>query len=179
MTAATAAAAIIVVGAAAVARDGRHPTERIALDLVEEFEAADKLAPAPLHQTFGVIDGLPRSIFAHPPSRIIWRATIPPGARLRTSLQLMPAAWDRSTDGVVFRIGVSDGHGYTSLIDRLVDPMHVVDDRRAIPVDINLSPYAGREMQIVFNTATSTPGSPYDAGFDWALWGEPRLVLAR
>jgi len=179
MTAAAAAVAIIVVGAAAVARDGRRSTERIALDLVEEFAAADKLTRAPLHQAFGVTNSPPRSIFAHPPSRIIWKARIPAGARLRTSLQLLPEAWEKSTDGVFFRIGVSDGHRYTSLTDRHVDPLHRPDDRRPIPVDLDLSPYAGLEMQIVFNTATSAPGTPYDAAYDWALWGEPRIVLTR
>jgi hypothetical protein len=179
MTAAAAAAAIIVAGAVAVARDGRRPTETIVLDLVEEFPAADKLTRAPLHQAFRVTDGSPRSIFAHPPSRIIWKAKIPAGARLRTSLQLLPAAWDKSTDGVFFRIGVADGDRYTSLTERLVDPMRTPDDRRPIPVDIDLAPYAGREMQIVFNTATSAPGTAYDAAYDWALWGGPRIVLTR
>ncbi|MEO8260260.1 MAG: O-antigen ligase family protein [Acidobacteriota bacterium] len=179
MIAAAASLAIVVMAAVAAGREGRRSPERIAVDLVAEFEAADKLAPVPLHQAFGVVEGSQRAIFAHPPSRVIWKTTIPAGARLRTSLELMPAVWDKSTDGVVFRIGISDGHGYISLIDRLVDPMHVPDDRRAIPVEIDLTPYAGREMELFFNTATSTPGSPFDAGYDWALWGDPRIVLTR
>ena len=146
---------------------------------MEEFDAADKLAPGPLHQTFGVTDGSPRSIFAHPPSRIIWKVRIPAGARLRAFLQLLPEAWDKSTDGVFFQIGVSDGHRYTRLTDRLVDPMHAPGDRRPIPVDLDLSRYAGLEMQIVFNTAASAPGRPYDAAYDWAFWGEPRIVLTQ
>jgi O-antigen ligase len=179
LTAAAVAVAIIAVGAVAVAREGRRTNEPIALDLVEEFAFADKVAAAPLHETFSVNVRLPRSIFAHPPSRITWKARIPAGARLRAFMQLLPEAWDKSTDGVVFRIGVSDGHRYTSLTDRLVDPKHEPDDRRPIPVDLDLSSYAGLEMQIIFSTANSTPGRPSDATYDWALWGEPRIVLTR
>lgn len=173
-------AAAIATVAVVVTRDRARPTETIAVDLVEEFDAAVKRTQGPLHQTFAINnDGPGRAIFAHPPSEIVWKTRIPSAARLRAWLELTPPAWDRSTDGVVFRIGVAEGETYTGLMTEHVDPMHVPEDRRPRQVDIDLSGYAGREVEIIFATDASLPGRRFDPSYDWALWRAPRIVAAR
>jgi hypothetical protein len=177
-------AASIVMTVVAVRGAGRNGEASTAVDLVSEFDGAVKRSAGSVHQTFQLLDVIvnereKRAIFAHPISQITWKARIPANARLQTFLALVPTMWDLSTDGVVFRIGVSDGHGYTSLSSRQVDPRHAADDRRWIPVDLDLSPYAGREVDLIFNTDFSPPGSRPDPTADWALWGAPRIAVVK
>ena len=41
------------------------------------------------------------------------------------------------------------------------------------PVTLNLSPYRGKLVKLRF---TTTPGPNGDAGWDWAVWGEPKII---
>ena len=43
------------------------------------------------------------------------------------------------------------------------------------PVTLDLSPYQGRIVKLRF---TTTPGPNGDTGWDWAVWGEPKIVSA-
>ena len=178
------AAAAIVMTVVAVRGAGHNGEVVTAVDLVSEFDGALKRSAGPVHQTFQLLylsidRSWKRVIFAHPFSQITWKTRIPPNGRLHTFVALMPSMWDLSTDGVVFRIGVSDGHGYTSLSARQVDPKHAPDDRRWIPVDLDLSNYAGRDVDMIFNTDFSPPGSRPDPTADWAIWGEPQIVVVK
>jgi hypothetical protein len=80
---------------------------------------------------------------------------------------------------VVFRIGVSDGRTYYELLTRHVNPYDAPDDRRWIPVTVDLRPFAGKAVDIIFNTDPSPPGVPADGRNDLALWGEPTVAPAR
>jgi hypothetical protein len=160
----------------------RRTVDIASIDLVQAFDAAEKRTDrASLEQAFSVqevdIGGTTkRAIYAHPTSRIIWRLEIPDGAWLRTSLGLKPEVWDQEGDGVLFRIGVSDGRVYEELLNQLVDPIGNLDDRRWIPVVLDLSGYGGTEVEVIFNTNTGLPGTP-DSRYDWAVWGEPEIYV--
>jgi hypothetical protein len=103
---------------------------------------------------------------------------VPQGARLLTAVGLEQGAWDLSADGVVFGISLEQGAQRVDLLTRHVDPLHVPADRGWVPVDIDLSAYAGRTVSLVFRTEPSMPGLPANGGYDWAVWGAPRVVRA-
>ncbi len=150
------------------------------VDLVSGFSSAQKRSNLPVDRAFRVetvtIRGISkRCIFAEPTSRITWRVTPPPYGWLSTSLALEPAAWDAPGDGVLFRVGVSDGHTYEELLNQVVDPAHVPGDRRWVAVSVDLSAYAGRQVDLIFNTNASSPGKEADTRNDLAVWGQPEI----
>ena len=62
-------------------------------------------------------------------------------------------------DGVLFRIGISDGKGkYEEFLKQHVNPQRRPEDRRWIPVDLDLSAYANQKVEVIFNTNASLPG---------------------
>lgn len=160
----------------------------VAVDLLEQFPAAEKrVAPnlPSVDAAFQVIDvalagETRRAIYMAATSRLIYkRVLIPENAWLRVWLGLKEEAWTQSTDGVLFRFGVSDGRTYDELLKQHVDPMHNESDRRWIPVTVDLSQYAGQEVDLIFNTNASLPGRGDDATYDFAVWGSPEVILQR
>jgi hypothetical protein len=45
------------------------------------------------------------------------------------------------------------------------------------PLTVDLSSYAGEEVELVFNTRASLTGQPEDLRGDLALWGDPEIVI--
>lgn len=178
-----AAAAVVVVLAAFwfMRRSGEPPT---AVDLIDQFPAAEKRSAMPLAEAFSVTDVVidnqgKRAIYMHPNSRLIYRVNVPNDGWLRTALALKPEAWTQEGDGVLFRIGVSDGRKYDELLNQHVNPYGVQGDRRWIPVVVDLSAYSGESVELIFNTNGSQPGKGDDQRNDLAVWGEPQLYVGR
>lgn len=152
------------------------------LDLVEAFRAAEKRTPMDPAAAFSIdpqtIQGVTKpAIFAHPPSRIIYHdVKVPPHARLELFLGLKEEAWPRGTDGVYFRVGVAYGDVYKDLVARKIDPYHVAGDRGWVPIEIDMSEYAGKTIKVIFNTQESLPGLVPHGMYDFAVFGAPRLV---
>jgi hypothetical protein len=121
-----------------------------------------------------------QGIYMAPTSRLTFqRVAIPDNAWFRVWLGVKEEAWTQSTDGVLFRFGVSDGRTYDELLKQHVDPLHNTSDRRWIPVTVDLSAYAGQEVDLVFNTNSSLPGRGDDSRFDWSVWGAPEIFIQR
>lgn len=180
----TIAVIVLVVALVAVWFMRRRAEGPVAIDLVEQFAAADKRSPLPVDKAFSVIEltvngETRRGIYQHPTSRITWKLTIPDDAWLRTSLALKPEMWDKESDGVLFRIGISDGRRYEELLSQHVDPHNAAGDRRWLPVNLDLSAYARQEVSLIFNTNSSLPGRGDDSQNDWAVWGEPQIYVGR
>ena len=154
------------------------------LDLVEAFRGAEKRTPMDPAAAFSIdpqtIQGVTKpAIFAHPPSRIIYHdVKVPPHARLELFLGVKEEAWPKGTDGVYFRVGVSYGETYTDLVKRSLDPYRVAADRGWVPISIDLSEYAGKTVNVIFNTHESLPGLVPNGMYDFAVFGAPRLVVA-
>lgn len=156
----------------------------VAVDLVEAFRAAEKrtsLDPAAAFsmepQTIG--GETKPSVYAHPPSRIIYRdVKVPERGRLELFLGIKEEAWDKGTDGVYFRVGVSLGGTYHELTARSLDPYRNAGDRAWIPLSFDLSQFAGETVNVVFNTHPSAPGGPDNGMYDFAVFGAPRIVSA-
>ena len=81
-----------------------------------------------------------------------------------------------STDGAYFRITATQAGRSSELFARVVDPRHAAADQRWIPVQIDLSPFAGRALDLAFATEPSLPGRTPDPSYDFAIWGAPAIV---
>jgi hypothetical protein len=153
------------------------------IDLVEAFRAAEKLTPLDPSAAFAIdpqtIKGETKpAIYAHPPSRIVFHdIAVPAHARLELFLGLKEEAWPKETDGVYFRVGISQGAVYKDLVKRTVDPFRVAGDRGWVPISIDLAEYAGQTVNVIFNTHESPPGIVPNPLYDFAVFGAPRIVV--
>jgi hypothetical protein len=175
--------ALIVLGYMYVRR-GR--TGAVLVDLVDMYPSAEaRSSIAEKAIAFGVRDETlagetRKAIYMVPTSRLTFkRIDVPEGGWLRVWLGLREEAWTQSTDGALFRLGVSDGRSYDELLKQHVDPLHNTSDRRWIPVTIDLSAYAGQQVDIVLNTNSSLPGRGDDNRFDFCVWGQPEIYVQR
>jgi len=130
-----------------------------------------------------------RVIYAHAPTRLTFALSLPARARLSTAIALKPEAWQGGGDGVVFRIGIADERRYDPLFVRHVNPFANPDDRRFIPVMVDLSSYGGWQWSLFYRPWTTTwrivlatdagpPGSGNTA-WDWAVWADPMIEWTR
>lgn len=174
------AAVVLVVGFLLVfVVPGRRDTgDGPLVDLIALFPEAEKRTTmGSLTEAFAVIDVTlhgerRRAIFAHPTSRITWDVDVPADAVLRTEAGMRLESWTAPGDGATFRIGIGDGPTYREVYERLLDPYNRPEDRGWAAIEIDLAPYAGRRVRIVFNT---TPGPWDNAVRDAAVWGAPRI----
>ena len=166
---------LIIVGWWLFKRTSRGP----AIDLIATFESATK---KPAQGTFQVLDAdlngeRKHAIFTAPPTRIIWKVKIPDDGWIKTWVGMKPESWDKEGDGVLFRIGVSDGRTFEDLSTLHVDPYHNKGDRRWIQMFADVSQYSGEEVEVIFNTNNSMPNTPENRDNDTALFGDPQIVV--
>lgn len=170
---------LVLVATLFVVRRPTPPRPTGPVDLIERFPDAEKRTTmASLEDGFNIVDvtingELRRSIFAHPHSRIIWTIDVPERAVLHTAVALQPHVFALPGDGAQFRVGVSDDERYEELFKQTVNPGQQPEDRRWIPVSLDLSRWAGERVQLIFNT---DPGPSGNAVHDAAVWGSPRIV---
>jgi hypothetical protein len=108
-------------------------------------------------------------------SRLTWRAAVPDDGWLSVLVGMKPEAWTQEGDGVLFYVGVSDGRAYEQLFSQHVHPFANNGDRKWIQVMVDLSAYAGEEVDLIFNTRSGQPEKG-DIRADMALWGQPEIV---
>jgi hypothetical protein len=158
--------------------------EAVAIDLVAqaataEFRPAEKKATMFKIGPETIAGETKPSVYTHAASRLIYSdVTVPDNGRLRAFIAVSENAWTQdASDGVLFRFGVDDGR-YDELLNQQVDPRHNANDRGWLPVDIDLSAYAGQKVKLIFNTNTSVPGPgrPDNGSYDQAIWGEPAII---
>ena len=114
-------------------------------------------------------------LFMHPSSEVTYRIDVPHGAQLIFNIALVPSVWNPdSGDGVGFSVLLTDGATKDTLFYKYIDPKNNIEDRDWDSNQIDLSPWTGRTVMITFAT---DPGPNADNRFDWAVWGEPRIVL--
>ena len=166
---------LIIAGWWLFKRSNRGP----AIDLISSFDSATKKPAASVFQIVDMdLNGERKhAIFTEAPSRVTWKLKIPDDGWIKASLGMKPESWDKEGDGVLFRIGVSDGRTFEDLLTLHVDPFHNKADRRWIPIVVDVSQYAGEEVEVIFNTNNSMPGKGDDRQNDLALFGEPQIVI--
>jgi hypothetical protein len=99
--------------------------------------------------------------------------TVPDNGWLRVSLGILEQGWTMPGDGVLFSVGVSDGMAYDEMLSLTLNPFANASDRRWNDISLDLSPYAGETVDVIFNTRS---GPQDDRNGDFAAWGEPRVV---
>ena len=147
------------------------------IDLLTQFDQATKTGG-----DFTVIDAdlagdSKRAIAAPANGRLIFHVRVPEDGWLRVSLGMKPESWDKEGDGVYFFAGVSDGRAFDELFNQTLNPFKNPSERRWIPVAVDLSAYAGEDVDVIMNTRASGPGAAPDDRNDLPLWGAP--VIAR
>ena len=147
------------------------------VDLIEQLAGAMK---QPASATFPVKDvtingETHRAIEATPPTRITWKVRIPDDAWLRVHVGLKPESWASEGDGALFYVLITDGRSEEKLFEQYVNPFANTGERKWIPVMVDLSPYAGEEMSIAFNTRVGLPNRADDRN-DFAVWGAPEII---
>jgi hypothetical protein len=167
---------IILVAAAGWWVFRRGSAERV--DLLARFDSALKQPP---DAHYSVIDATlagdtKKAILAPPNGRLTFKVKVPEDGWLKFSLGMKPESWDKEGNGVYFFGGVSDGRAYEPLFEQTLNPFKNPSERRWIPVMLDLSAYAGEEMQIILNTRSSGGGQPPDDRNDLPLWGAPEIV---
>ncbi len=159
----------------------RPAGDRIAMDLIEQLPNAKDRRPNP--DVFQVTDATlagkrEHAILVKQPSRIKYNLTVPDEAWLKFSLGLTEESWTVQGDGVLFQIGVSSGPEYVELLNLVVNPYGNPSDRGWQPLVLDLSQFAGENVDLIFNTyASPPPNTERDRNGDNALWGAPRIVI--
>jgi len=162
-------------------RSSRTP---VALDLLSKIDTATKQTSVTAPDQWQMLDETiggetKKAIYVTPAVRLTFpKVLIPDDGWLRLAFGIRETAWEQCTDGVLFNVIVSDGRKADVLVEQLLDPMHNPNDRRWIPINLDLSPYAGQEVDIIFNTRAG-PGRSSDTRYDWALLGQPEIYLQR
>jgi hypothetical protein len=122
------------------------------------------------------IDGeLRDSIWMNSPAAIAFRNVhLGQSPVFLVSLAIHPHVWaETAGDGAVFQVEISDGAKASTVLTRLVNPIHVPADRRWNDVEVDLAAF---HNQMVTITIKSLPGPAGNDYADWCLWGNPRIV---
>src|SRR6185503_1841164 len=165
---------VIAIGAWFVLRKGGAE----GVDLLAHFDQAKKQGSG----AFTIVDATlgnetKKAIAAPANGRITFHVKVPDDGWLRVSLGLKPESWTIEGNGVYFYAGVSDGKSFEQLFNQTLNPFANASERRWVPVTVDLSAYAGEEINVIFNTLASGPGgAPTDDRGDMPLWGAPEVV---
>ncbi len=152
-----------------------------------DLMAADRYASAkkqPAPDVFSIADvtlnGDTRhaiAVQAVPGSRLTWKVRVPDDGWLELAVGLQPQAWTEEGNGVLFRAGVSDGRVYEDLFTLHLNPFANPGERKWVPVMVDLSSYAGEDVDVILNTNDGPPGQEGDHRNDLALWAAPKVVI--
>lgn len=149
------------------------------VDLLEEFARAKK---QPAESQLQIVDATlngetKRAIASDGPTRMTYRVRIPDDAWLRVDVGMKPEVWDKTNEGAYFFVIVSDGRTQDMLFSQHVHPFANPADRKWMPAFIDLSAYAGEEMDLIFNVRAGVGGKSGNYTNILALWGAPAIVI--
>ena len=77
-------------------------------------------------------------------------------------------------DGVQFDVYLRDGRATYRLYSEYIDPKNNPGDRRWFDASTPLDRWAGQTVTLTFATGVGPQGN---ADYDWAGWGNPRIIL--
>jgi hypothetical protein len=176
------AGGVVVAVALAWLAFGSRGDGQLAVDLLapEQFQNAQK-RPSP--ETFEIVDATiggqeKRAIQVKESSRLVYAFTVPENAELRVSPALLENAWTVEGDGVLFRVLIEANSVQDELLNLYLNPFANSGERGWHDIVLDLSDYAGENVQLFFNTNASPPSLPQrdDSNGDFAVWGAPRVV---
>ena len=155
----------------------------VAYYFVEQLNNAERSLPAPEGemveaQVWTIGNESQQVLFQHPAmagaSRISFPLHIEPGARLAFDAATAPDSWERPGDGASFTVFVDSGNGPQQVFSTYIDPKKDEFDRRWHSYTVDLNEFSGQDVLIIFETGSGPAG---DYRYDWAGWGEPRLLV--
>jgi hypothetical protein len=116
-------------------------------------------------------------LFQHPAfagsSHILYPVNVRSQEKLAFDVALAPESWVLEGDGVTFAVYIVADGITQQVFSAYIDPKHNESDRRWHTYVIDLGAYAGKQVNIIFETNVGPAG---DYRYDWAGWGEPRLM---
>ncbi len=146
------------------------------LDLRREYTNAELSTNSPdiIHYDIWEYEGENKLVlFEHSPASIKFKLHSNHLTMFVSEIALNPESWPY-TDGVEFVVSaLIEGEREDVLFSRYVNPKDRPDDRKLIPVEIDLSRYRGREFTLTLSTNAGPRG---DASFDWAGWVAPIIL---
>jgi len=159
------------------------PVTGVSQDLLSQ----KPLAGQSIVQTWSVPDPIDSEsdvrnvLYQHPPqtgrSVIVYLVEVPEAGALRFAVAMSPETWSPTQgDGVRFQVSVVDPDALSDgqfIFARYINPKHNISDRRWRNFLVDLSPWAGKVVQLALITDAGSAG---DWSFDWAGWAEPQVV---
>ena len=147
------------------------------LELIREYPRAQASSARNPIEVFSIgdasVDGVSRrAILVRPPGRLRWRVTAGPAARLRAFVALTESSRGAPGNGALFRVLAGDAGHYEELFNRPVNARRFPQDRAWISIDVDLSRFSGRDVDVLLDV------DPRGEGPVVALWGEPRMEHA-
>ncbi|MBN1658855.1 MAG: O-antigen ligase family protein [Anaerolineae bacterium] len=120
-------------------------------------------------------------LFQHPPqtgrNEVSFDVQVPENGALQFAIALSPDVWSPDQgDGVWFEVYVHESGnpwGRETIFSRYINPKDNLTDRRWRNYLVDLSPWAGRSVQLGLITEAGPAG---DWAYDWAGWAEPALI---
>lgn len=155
---------------------------RVAYDFIDHLPQTRRTAPAPEGEAlearaWTIGDTWRRVLYQHPAfagaSHIAYTVHVGRGAVLAFAVAMAPESWLLPGDGVAFAVYVESERGAEQVFSTYIDPKHDEADRGWQSYTVDLSAYAGQTVTLIFETSTGPAG---DYRYDWAGWGEPRLL---
>ena len=153
-----------------------------AYDFIDWLRSAHHTSPAPQGETIEArvwtIGEVPRRVlYQHPAfsgaSRLAYTVWIGKGYVLAFDVGAAPESWSLPGDGVTFAVYVTSNESTQQVFSTYIAPQQDEAARRWHPYTVDLSAYAGQTVTFIFETGTGPAG---DYRYDWAGWGEPRLL---
>jgi hypothetical protein len=151
-------------------------------DMIKSHDITERLVDPNLMKVeyWEIFDVQKEVLFLHPASvgstALVYPVKIEPKTSLRASLAVAPEAWESEGDGVTFSIYVEDEAGYHIVYSQYVDPKHQTQDRRWLPIKVNLDAFKNKLVRLILVVNNGPAG---DGRYDWAGWGKPRLEKPR
>ncbi|NLE43117.1 MAG: O-antigen ligase family protein [Chloroflexi bacterium] len=128
-----------------------------------------------LQDPVSLADDTREVVFLHPSesgeAEIAYEVEVPESGALKYAIAISPEVWGTEYgDGVEFRIYVDAGaQDRTLVFSRYVNPKQNPSDRRWRNYVLDLSDWAGQDVEVLLAT---TGGPAGDWGFDWSGWSD-------
>jgi len=146
----------------------------------EYLPAADAVMRAEECPWVTLSDETRPGIIAPAPTRLRWEGNVPAGEHLlRIGYGVLPEAWTRCKGGVGFVVSAEEDGQERQLFSSWLRPAQDAADRRWFEAEIDLRPFAGRKVALVFDTLGAPAGGgasvQQGGGFAWGVWSPPRI----
>lgn len=139
-------------------------------DFVERLDDATikSDSPEPVKRQLFQINGLSQVvILAHPRSKVSWELSLKPNSVLRGLIGMYEYSWQWGGEGAFFVIQIEDETGKAEVFRRYIDPKNRLNDRRWIPVEVDLDRWSGKNIKVSLITET---GPSSDLTGLWCGW---------